>query len=47
MNSATVNMGMQVSLLLCPDLHSLGYMPRSGVTDHMVALLLVFEALPY
>jgi hypothetical protein len=29
-NSPTINLGVQVSLL-CADLHSLGYMSKSGI----------------
>jgi hypothetical protein len=43
-NRAAINMGIQVSLLYI-DLHSFGYMPKSGIVGggdgHKVGLFLV------
>jgi hypothetical protein len=44
MNTAVINIGMQVSLLYA-DLHSFEYMP-SSTEDHIIVVFLVFEELP-
>jgi hypothetical protein len=45
-NSATLNMGVQVSLWY-PDLHSFRYMPRSGIAEHLNIAVLILISYPF
>ena len=45
-NNAEINMGVYVSPRY-PVFISFGYIPRSGIADHMVILFLTFEKLSY